>query len=426
MTVEIPEDRIANEVQTRLEKLSRTARIPGFRQGKAPLKVVRQQFGTRVRDEVVGEILQSSFGEAMNKQDLRPAGQPNIDSVDTSVGSGLRYTAVFEVFPEIELKPVEALALTRRSCDIGDADIDAMIARLREQHKEWLAVERAAADGDQLNIDFVGSIDGEVFEGGKGEGFNVQLGSGSMIEGFEAGLIGKSAGDKTTLDLRFPEQYRAAHLAGKPVRFEITVNKVSEPVLPEINDAFIEKFGVKEGGVEAFRAEVRQNMEKERERALRNQFTSEVLDKVAEANDFEVPNTLVRAESQRLRQQVAREMAMRGLNPQNAIAEFENSVQTQAQKRVKLGLIMAEIVKRAELRADPAKVRQTIEGMASSYEDPAAVVKWYYENPQQLQQIEGMCLEDEAVNWIASRAQVSEQSVSFDALMNPVQTGDST
>lgn len=426
LTVEIPEDRIATEVQTRLDKLSKNARIPGFRQGKAPAKVVRQQFGSRVRDEVVGEILQSSFGEAMNKEDLRPAGQPVIDKVESAVGNGLRYTAVFEVFPQFELAPLENLAVVRRTCEIGDADVDAMIERLREQNKEWLAVERASADGDQLSIDFLGTIDGVPFEGGKGENFTINLGSGMMIEGFEAGLTGKTAGEKVVLDLRFPDEYRNTELAGKPVRFEITVNKVSEALLPELTDEFMQKFGVKEGGVEAFRAEVRQNMEKERERALRQQFTSEVMDKLAIANDFELPSALVQSEAQRLRQQVAREMAMRGLNPSNAIAEFENSVQAQAHKRVKLGLVMAEIVKQAQLKADPAKVHQTIEGMAASYEDPAAVVKWYYENPQQLQQIEGMCLEDEAVNWIAGRAQLSELAVSFDALMNPVQTDNTT
>ena len=426
LTVEVPEDRIATEVQVRLDKLSKTARIPGFRQGKAPLKVVRQRFGSRVRDEVVGEILQSSFGEAMNKEDLRPAGQPVIDKVENTRGSGLRYTAVFEVFPQFELTPVDQLQLVRRTCDIGDADVDTMIEKLREQNKEWLAVERSAADGDQLSIDFVGTIEGVPFEGGAGENFTVQLGTGTMLEGFEAGLLGKAAGDKASLDLRFPDAHRNPDLAGKPVRFEITVSKVSESLLPEISASFIEKFGVKEGGVEAFRKEVRQNMEKERVRALRQQFTAEVMDKVAAANDFELPSSLIQSEAQRLRQQVAREMGMRGLNPSNAIAEFENSVLAQAHKRVKLGLVMAEIVKQAQLKADAAKVRQTIEGMAASYEDPAAVVKWYYENPQQLQQIEGMCLEDEAVNWIAGSAQVTEQSVAFDALMNPAQTDTTT
>ena len=426
LTVEVPEDRIATEVQVRLDKLSKTARIPGFRQGKAPLKVVRQRFGSRVRDEVVGEILQSSFGEAMNKEDLRPAGQPVIDKVENTRGSGLRYTAVFEVFPQFELTPVDQLQLVRRTCDIGDADVDTMIEKLREQNKEWLAVERSAADGDQLSIDFVGTIEGVPFEGGAGENFTVQLGTGTMLEGFEAGLLGKAAGDKASLDLRFPDAHRNPDLAGKPVRFEITVSKVSESLLPEISASFIEKFGVKEGGVEAFRKEVRQNMEKERVRALRQQFTAEVMDKVAAANDFELPSSLIQSEAQRLRQQVAREMGMRGPNPSNAIAEFENSVLAQAHKRVKLGLLMAEIVKQAQLKADAAKVRQTIEGMAASYEDPAAVVKWYYENPQQLQQIEGMCLEDEAVNWIAGSAQVTEQSVAFDALMNPVQTDTTT
>lgn len=422
MTVAVPEDRIANEVQTRLEHLRKTARIDGFRRGKAPFSVVRRQFGTRVRDEIVGELLQSSFSEAMSKEALRPAGQPVIDPVSAKPGEGLTYTATFEVFPEIKLAAFETLAITRPDCEIGDADLDVMIARLREQHREWVAVERGAGDGDQVNIDFLGTIDGVPFDGGKGENFDVVLGQGSMIEGFEAGLLDHKAGEAVVLDLQFPEGYRNEQLSGKPVRFEITVNRVAEPVLPEINEAFFEKFGVREGGLEAFRAEVRENMGRERDRALRQRFTNEVMDKLGQANMFDLPAALIDNEAQRLRQQIARDLMMRGVNPGDMLAQFEQNVRDRAHQRVKLGLIMAEIVKQAELRADPAKVRQMIESMSAGYEDPAAVVKWYYDNPQQLQQVEAMCLEEDAVNWIAGRAVVSVESISFDALMNPVQT----
>lgn len=423
LTVEVPEERIAEQVKARLEGMRKSARIDGFRQGKAPLTVVRQRFGQRIRDEIVGEILQSSFGEAMSKQALRAAGQPVIDPVSSAPGSGLTYTATFEIFPEFELGPLDQVEITRETCEIGDADIDTMIEKLREQNKEWIAVERGAQDGDQLQISFAGSIDGEPFDGGSGEDFDLVLGTGMMIDGFEAGLAGKAGGETADLNLTFPDDYGNQDLAGKAVRFIIDIKKVSEPVLPEINEAFIDKFGVSGGDLPAFRDEVRANMEKERERALRQRFNNDVMNKIAAANDFEVPTAMVEAEAQRLRQQVAQELIMRGINPGEAKDEFESAVRVRAKGRVKLGLIMAEIVKQAELVANPDKVRQMIENMASSYEDSAAVVKWYYDNPEQLQQVEALCLEEDAVNWIAEQAKITEVPMAFDALMNPVQTG---
>jgi trigger factor len=299
-----------------------------------------------------------------------------------------------------------------------------MIEKLREQNKDWVAVERAARDGDQLQISFVGTIDGEAFEGGSGEDFDLVLGSGMMIDGFDEGLRGQSAGQSVTLDLAFPADYRNEALAGKPVQFSISVKKVSEAVLPEVDAAFTERFGVADGNIEAFRSEIRSNMEKERDRVLRQKFTTEVMEKLSLANDFDVPASLVDQERDRLRQQVARELMMQGINPADAAEDFDSAVRERARSRVKGGLLMAEIIKQGGLRADPDKVRQMIENMASSYQDAAAVVKWYYDNPEQLQQVEAHCLEEEAVNWVAARAQISEQSISFDALMNPVQTDD--
>jgi trigger factor len=263
-----------------------------------------------------------------------------------------------------------------------------------------------------------------VFEGGTGEDFDLVLGTGMMIDGFEAGLHGKKAGGGADLALQFPDDYRNEDLAGKAVRFEIDVKSVSESILPELDEAFIDKFGVSGGDIDAFRIEIRTNMEKERDRALRQRFSNDVMEKIADANDFDVPSALVASESERLRQQVAQELIMRGVNPAEAADEFEQSVRARAENRVKLGLIMAEIIKKAELTANPDNVRETIESMASSYEDPSAVVKWYYDNPEQLQQIEASCLEEEVVNWVAEQATVSDESVSFDALMNPVQTDD--
>lgn len=422
LTVEVPEERIEEQVDSRLQNLRKSVRIDGFRQGKAPLKVVRQRFGERVRAEIVGEMLQSTIAEAMTSEDLKPAGQPVIDPVSSAPGKGLTYTATFEVYPEIELVPVDKLEIEKFNCEIGEKDVDQMIERLREQNREWLAVERPSQEEDQLNINFEGTVDGESFDGGSGDEFDLMLGTGTMIEGFEAQLIGKSAGEQVEMDLQFPEEYRNEDLAGKPVRFEVTVNKVSEPVLPVVNDAFMEKFGTKDADMSKFRTEVRENMEKERERALRQRLTNEVLEKIGAANDVDVPASLVKGESQRLGKQIAQEFMMRGVNPAVAGEELAGALKQRAENRVKLGLIMAEIIKTADLKAHPEKVREMIENMASSYEDPAAVVKYYYDHPEQLQQVEGTCLEEEAVNWIAERAILTETRISFDALMDPVQT----
>ena len=423
MTVQVPEDQIASRVKDRLKELVRTVRLDGFRPGKVPFGVVERRFGGRVREEVMGEVLRSSFSDALTQEALRPVGEPNIEPGDTEPGNGMSYTATFEVYPAVAVAPVDGLTIERPVCDITDADLDKMIETLREQNKTWRVVERASADGDQATIDFTGTIDGEPFEGGSAEDFDLVLGRGVMIDGFEEGLIGKSAGDTVELDLSFPENYAAAHLAGKPVHFAITVKAVAEPVLPDLDDEFFTKFGVESGGMDAFRAEVRDNMERERDQAVKRRFNSAVLDSVADANDVSLPRALVESEVQRMQQQALQTMLQRGAGPGDIDpAAMAERFAEPAQKRVKLGLLMAEMIKDAGITADPAKVRSAIEQMASSYEDPSAVVKWYYEDPQRLQEIEAMCLEDEAVAWIVDRAQVKEAPISFDELMNPVQT----
>jgi trigger factor len=422
VSVEVPEDQIESEVLVRLKKLTQTVRIDGFRPGKAPLKVIRQRFGGRVRDEVVGDVLRSSLTEAMTNEDLKPVGQPVIDPIAAAPGQGLSYTATFEVYPEIELAPVETIEMDRPICEITESDVDKMVDTLREQNKTWREVERPSMEGDQVTIDYEGTVDGKVFDGGTAADFELVLGAGIMIEGFEDGLQGCSKGDDITLDLQFPEGYRNADLAGKPARFAVQVKNVSEGVPAELNDEFFDKFGVSEGGLEAFRAEIRGNMDRERDQALKKRFNSHVLEKLEAANEVQVPRALIDNEVARIQQQTRSAMMMRGMNPDELGLPGAEVIEPQARKRVKLGLIMAEMIKQAEIRADPAKVRAAIERMAASYEDPAAVVKWHYEDPQRLQEVEAMCLEDAAVNWIADRAKVGEAAVSFDDLMNPGQT----
>ena len=425
MTVEVPEEQISGRVNDRLQELGRTVKVDGFRPGKVPLKVVERRFGARVREEVLSEVMRSSFSDAMNQEDLKPAGEPTIDPVEMGPGNGMSYTATFEVYPTVELAPVETLIVDRPVCEIADVDLDKMVATLREQHKTWDEVDRAAEDGDQVIIDFEGKVDGEVFDGGVASDFELVLGTGHMIDGFEDGLVSKSAGETVELKLKFPANYRVETLADKDVEFTIEIKSVSAPVLPDLDDEFFQKFGVETGGEEDFRAEVRENMERERDRSLQRRFNSGVLEKVSDANELTLPRALVAAEMARMQQQAVQSMLQRGAQPGELdLSSMTNLFEEPAKKRVKLGLLRAEMIKDAGIVADPARVRGLVESMASSYEDSAAVVKWYYEDPQRLQEIEAMCLEDEAVTWIAERAQVNEVSISFDDLMNPGQTDE--
>ena len=422
MIVEVPEEDINTQVTARLKDLTKRVKVDGFRPGKIPFTVMKQRFGAQVRDEVVNEVLRQSYADALNEQDLRPAGEPVIDPVEAKKGQGLKFTAAFEVFPDVALGPVEELTIERAVCEINDADVDKMVETLRKQHKTYAEVERASKDGDQMTIDFVGKIDGEKFDGGEAEGFELEIGAGLMIEGFEDGLRGKSAGDELSLALKFPDDYQNAELAGKPVEFEIKVQKVAEAALPELNDEFFKNFGVEEGGESAFRDEIRENMDRERERALKQKLSRDALDQLHDANELDLPKSLVESETQRMRQQTAQNMIQRGIDPSQMNLGDDSAMTEAATKRVKLGLLMAEMVKQAEIKPEPAKVRETIENMAASYEDSAAVVKWYYDDPQRLQEIEAMCLEEEAVNWLVEKAQTKDVEISFDDLMNPGQT----
>lgn len=424
LIVEVPEQDIDSKVSAKLKELSKSVKVDGFRPGKVPFTVMKQRFGSRVRDEVVGEVLRQTYAEALTEQDLRPVAEPVIDPVEAKKGEGLKFTAAFEVFPEVSLNPYEELSIELASCEITDEDVNKMIETLRKQHKAFNEVDRASQDGDQVTIDFVGRIDGEKFDGGEAEGFELELGAGLMIDGFEDGLKGKKAGEETLLSLTFPEKYQNAELAGKPVEFEAKVQKVAESALPALDEEFFKKFGVEEGGEEAFRKDIRENMDRERERALKQKLSRDALDQLHDANTLDLPKSLVDSETERMRQQTMQNMMQRGINPENMGLDDNDAMTEAASKRVKLGLLMAEMVKEAEIKPDPAKVRETIEGMAASYEDSAAVVKWYYDDPQRLQEIEAMCLEEEAVNWLVDKAKTTEVKISFDDLMNPGQTDE--
>ena len=423
VTVDVPEERISSAVQEQLQSMTRTSKIQGFRPGKAPLRVIKQRFGSQVRREVVEKLVSSSFYEAVTREELKPVGAPLIDPLREEVGAGLSYTATFEVMPEFELNPVEDLEIEMPTCDITDADVISMIEKLRTQRRSFQVVERAAQEGDRINVNFQGEVDGEASENLRSENSDIEIGENRYIPGLEEGLIGASAGESLSLNLTFPENYSHEQLSGKPVVFEVQVNHVAEAVLPELDDEFFKAFGVHEGDEEKFRQEIRGHMEREVEVAARTRFRDSIMQALYEANEIEVPNALVNTEVQRMQELFANDMQQRGISSEvfSKVAESDELKGT-ARRQVALQLLTAEIISSQNLRADPEKVRELIEKRAQSYEDSAALINWYYNDKQRLAEIESLALEDEVINWISTRSKVKELSLSFDELMNKGQT----
>jgi trigger factor len=420
--VELPEDRISSEVSERLQKMTKTTKVQGFRPGKVPLKIVQGRYGLQVRKEVIGELVQSSLYEAITQENLKPAGQPQIDDLEDESGKDLAYTATFEVYPEVKLKDVGGLEFEKPTCAVSEDDITSMIDMLRKQRRELKIVERAAQNGDVLNINFEGFVDGEAFEGGTAENYELELGSNSFIAGFEDGLVGVSEGDDVVVNVKFPEEYGNEALKGKDAEFKVKVNLVNETVLPEIDATFMEQFGVKDGKDETLRNELKRNMEREVDLTLRRQIKDTVLDALHEANEIELPQALVANEAHRAKHDFENNLKKQGHNAE-AIGSLDASVfNEQAKKRVSLQLILGEIIKQNELKADPAKVKEMIEQVASGYEDPAAVLSWYYSDQKNLAEVESLSLEDDVVDWVLGHAKVTDKACAFDEIMNKGQT----
>jgi len=412
MRVVVPSERIEAQVTEKLKQTAKQAKINGFRPGKVPVREVKRRFGEGIRQEISSEMIQSSYGEALQKEDLNPAGMPKIEEVNMEEGKDLEYTAVFEVFPEIEVGGLENIEVDRLTSSIEEADLEKMIDTLREQRLVYAEVDRAAAEKDQLNLDFEGFLGDEPFEGGKAEGTDLVLGSGSMVPGFEDGLAGLKAGEEKDLNLTFPENYQATNLAGQEVLFKIKVNKVSGPELPELNDEFFEQFDVKEGGVEAFRKEVTNNMKRELDSAIKAKIKDQVMDGLGDNNEVDLPQALIDQEVNRMRQEAVQQFGGGAqFDPSMLPAEMFSE---QAQKRVKLGLIVSAIVDKNSLEANADKVRETIEEMASTYQEPEEVINYYYSNEQQLSQIQNMVLEGQIVDFVLESAKVTDKTVSYD------------
>jgi trigger factor len=412
----VPMAEIDREVEARLKRMARTVKMPGFRPGKVPMKIVAQTYESQARSEAIGAAVEKAFGDTVREQNLRVAGYPRIEPQEAASDGALAFSAVFEVYPQIPLGDLSGQKVERPVLVVGDAEVDKTIDVLRKQRTTFEVAERAAADGDRVVIDFAGRKDGELFEGGQAQDFPFVLGAGSMLKDFEAAVTGLTAGDSKTFDMTFPEDYHARNLAGQTVQFEVTVKRVEAPVLPAVDGDLARSLGVADGDVTKLRDEVRANLEREVKRRIQAKIKEQVMEALLAANPIEVPRALVEAESRQLAENAKRDLEMRGMKTKDIPVEAAWFAD-QAVRRVKLGLIMAELVKAKELYAKPEQVRALVEEMAQSYEDPSELVRWYYAQPDRLAQAEAVVIEDNVVAWVVSQVQATDNAVSFDELM---------
>lgn len=417
LTIGVPAAEIDGAVGERLEKAARTVRLNGFRQGRVPLRVVRQRFGASIRQEVVGEAMSRSFYDAVTREGVRPAGPPRIDPVRDQPGEDLQYIAIFEVYPQVTLAELSDFTVTRPVAEVSDADLDAMIERLRQQRATWEVVERAAMTGDQVSVAYQGRRNGELFPGGSAEDALLVLGSGRMIPGFEDSVIGMRAGETRTASLRFPEDYNEESLRNAEVDFEIRVTAVRERKLPALDAEFLKQFGIDDGDMDRFRAEVRKNMERELTVALRSKVKNRVLNELLARHEVALPQALVANEIGIVRQQM---VAQFGGGAQFDAAMLPDELFTeQARRRVKLGLIVAELIKAAQIRLDEERTRARIAEIAAGYEQPDEVVRYYLSNEDALNGVQGSVMEDQVVDHILDKARVTDETLSYTAALQP-------
>jgi trigger factor len=414
MQVQVPAEQVSKEISARLKTISRTARLNGFRPGKAPLNVIRRQFGPQVHREVIGELLQSSYEQAVTQNALSPAGSPRIEPESLDEGQDLKYTATFEVYPEIVIQPIEALEVERITADVAETDIDAMIEKLREQQTKFVEVARPAALKDKVSVDFEGSIDGVPFAGGKGENIDIVLGAGRMLPQLEQGLVGSSVGEKRNIIVNFPADYRATELAGKEAVFATETKKVEGPELPELDEEFCKLFGVTEGGIPKLREDVSANMRRELAANLRARNKNAVMDKLYSNNPLDIPNVLLEGQ---IRDMQLEAMRRAGVKEDAAPPPREPYVEP-ARRRVALGLLLSDIVRREKLIVDRARVNDRLDELVGAYGDAAAMKRAYMANPDAMRQVESLVLEDQAVDWVLAHAKVHDKSSTFKDLMN--------
>ncbi len=417
LTVELPEEGVEREVGTRLDDLVRTARIPGFRPGKAPMKVVARRFGAAVRDEVVGELVRTSFVDAIASEELRPAGEPRIDSVESAPGAGLRYTAVFEVFPDVRLTDLESVEVRRPTAEVKESDVDRMVENLRKRGREWREVVRGARPGDRITFHVEGEVDGEPLEMGAPEERVVELGAGQALPDLDRGLVGMEPLSTRDVEIGYPEDHPSPRLAGKSAVMHVEARKVEEGVLPEVDADFVRSLGVESGDLDEFRRDVRSNLERELAAAASAVTGNRLLDALLERHPVEVPETLVAEELGRAG------MGGSGEAPGDAGRE---AAEAGVRRRLQRGLVLARIVSDHEITAAPGAVRAEVERMAATYEDPARVVGWFYSDPDRLHPVESRLVERRAIEEALARVKVVDEPLEFDELMNTGQTSSAS
>lgn len=417
LTITVPAEAVDTAVKSRLQQLAKTQRINGFRPGKVPVSVIQKRFGPAVRQEVSGEVMQQHFYQAIMQEKINPAGMPAFELTKDVKGEDLEFAATFEVYPEVTVNGLDKLKIDKTVVDIADKDLNEMMKTLQKQHATYKECKRKAKKGDKLTINFVGSIDGEEFEGGKADDFPLELGSSQMIPGFEDPLIGAKVGDEVVSNVTFPEDYHAEALKGKEASFTINITKVEGLNLPKVDDEFATLFGVSEGGVDALKAEVKKNMQRELDQTLKTSVKEAVIDALIADNNVDVPKALLDQEVQALREQAKQRFEQQGQG--GNLPELPDDMFTaNAQRRVAVGLLIGQIVKDNNVEVDESRVNSLIETTASAYEDPAEVVEYYKNNQELMQQIQNLALEEQAIDTILDQAIVTEVKKSFDEVMN--------
>lgn len=408
---------VEKDVQQRLQRMSKTVKMAGFRPGKVPLKIVAQTYGEQTRSEAIGAALDKAFGEKVREQNLRVAGYPRIEPKPAASDSHLEFSAVFEVFPEVAVGDIASREVEKPTFAVTDAEVDKTIDALRKQRLTYVKVERAAQQEDRIVIDFLGRVDGEEFAGGKADDFAMVLGAGRMLPDFEKGVEGITTGEKRTIDVSFPAEYGAKELAGKTAQFDITCKAVEEPRLPDVDAEFAKQLGIADGDVAKMRDEVRANLEREVEKRLQQKTKAGVMEVLIDVTPLDVPKALVEAESRQMAEQMVRDMESRGMAAKGMPPLDPSLFAESATRRVKLGLILAEVVKAQQLQAKPEQVKAVVEDFAITFEDPQEVARWYYSQPQRLAEAEALAVENNVVDWVLSTAKVKEVAAVFDELM---------
>lgn len=421
LNVSLPSQEINSEVENRLKTMARKVRMHGFRPGKVPYRLVQQQYGGQIQQEVLGDALQKTFGEAIKQQNLRVAGYPRFEAKSTDVKENFEFSATFEIYPDIELGPLDNVTIVRPLVVAGDAEVDKTIEILRKQRVTYTEVQRGAQTGDQVTIDYRGVHDGKEFEGGSGTNHATVLGEGRLLADFEKHVLGMTAGEQRAFELTFPEDYHGKDLAGKTAQFDVTVKKVEAPVLPEVDAEFAKQLGIPDGDVTKMREDIRSNLEREVRRRVQARVKDQVMKTLLDNTKLEVPKSLVEMEVERLMAGMRQDLANRGMKPDD-IPMPREAFEPEAVKRVTLGLIVAEAVRKNDLQAKPDQIKTVVQEYAESYEKPEEVVRWYYQSPERLRDVESLVLEDNVVQWVLSRAKIEEQPADFDELMGNART----